>query len=86
MNDQIKTMIGLLLDCPENNSNGVDRSHIDPMLKPRLKDLLNLSGEELEVAMKVILDDAAHFALATDFGMTLMDVLLKQIKAGEIGG
>lgn len=67
-----------LAECPPDPTG---HAQIDETITPRLAALIGKSAPETAVELKKILDDCAYYALASDFGMVVMNATWIQAKA-----
>lgn len=56
-------------------------SQIDASITPRLKALVGLPPDAIAARMKLILDDCAYSALASDFAMMAMDAVWREAQS-----
>lgn len=75
MSKRVDEMLKKLASCPPG-----PRAQIDDQITPKLLDLVGLPDAEQAVGLKTILDTCAYGALATDFGMMVMDSVWKMAK------
>lgn len=69
----LNEMLELLATAPD--------SQIDATITPRIKALIGLPPDGIAARMKIILDECAFAALASDFAMMAMDAVWNEAKS-----